>query len=337
MTLPPAGIRIAVVGTGAIAQVAHLPILSRMPGVTLTGLFDADRQKALTLAERLDVPRVFDSVEAVWEDDDVQAVIIATPSNLHGEQVRAALSAGKFVFCEKPLALTAEEARSVLATPGADGRLMVGMNQRFRPDASTLRHEVAAGRIGSVGYLRAGWLNRRAGPIRRTWRHRRARAGGGALMDLGIQLLDLCLWLVDYPQPRRLVAHMLREQGSEVEHTAMVVLELQGGVVVNLEVTWDLVSDRDRLYLNVQASSGSGSLPPLRVLRETDSGVVDVTPDAPPERENLFTVSYRNELTRFAEAVRGEATLPAPREQEVLLRLIEAAYTSAERGEEVRF
>jgi predicted dehydrogenase len=335
VTIAPRAIRCAVLGTGAIAQVAHLPILSRTRGVTLAGLYDSDSAKARTLADRLGVPRVYESADEVWRDASLDAVVIATPSHLHAEQVRAGLEAGKFVFCEKPLAVTSEDAGRVLATPGAERRLMVGMNQRFRPDAQALRSFVSGGELGEVRYLRAGWLNRRVAPNRTTWRHRRAGAGGGALMDLGIQLLDLCLWILDYPRPVRLVAHMHRNRESEVEDSAILVLELDGGQVVNLEVTWDLVADRDRQYLHLQGSQGSGSLPPLRVLKEMESGVADVSPSAPPGKENLFTASYRQELTVFADAVRGEVELTAPSEHVTLLRLVEAAYRSAEEGREV--
>jgi predicted dehydrogenase len=154
-------------------------------------------------------------------------------------------------------------------------------------------------------------------------------------MDLGIQLLDLCLWMLDYPEPRRLVAHMHRDRTSEVEDSAMVFLDLVDDRVINLEVTWDLVSDRDRQYLHLQGSAGSGSLPPLRVLKEMESGVADVSPVAVPGMENLFTASYRQELTVFIDAVRGAVALSAPAEHVTLLRLVEAAYRSAEQRTEV--
>lgn len=336
MSIAPQPVRCAVLGTGAIAQVAHLPILSRLRGVSLDGVFDADAGKARTLADRLGVHRVYRSDEEVWEDETLDAVVIATPSHLHQRQVRAGLESGKYVFCEKPLAVSAEGAREVLETPGAEHRLMVGMNQRFRPDAIALKSFVQGGELGAVRYLRAGWLNRKVGPSRRTWRHRRSGAGGGALMDLGIQLLDLCLWMMDYPEPRRIVAHIHREMGSEVEDSSMVFLDLEGDRVINLEVTWNLVSDRDRQYLHVQGSTGSGSLHPLRVMKELESGIVDVSPAPAAGRENLFTVSYRDELTHFTSAVRGEAKLRAPYEHVTLLRLLEAAYESAERRREVR-
>lgn len=332
----PAPVRCAVLGTGAIAQVAHLPILARMPGVELVGLFDTDTGKARTLAERLGARRVYGAADEALADPAVDAVVIATPSHLHEVQVAEALAAGKYVFCEKPLAVDAEGAQRVLNADGADSRLMVGMNQRFRPDAAALCEIVAAGELGTISHLRAGWLTRRVAPGRRTWRHRRAGAGGGALMDLGIQLLDLCLWLLDYPEPRRLVAHTRRRAASEVEDSAVMVLEVEGGTVVNLEVTWDLVSDRDRQYMHLQGSVGSASLPPLRVLKEVESGVKDISPPSPAAgRENPFTASYRAELAHFVSAVRGETTLRPPLEQATLLQLIQAAYASAESGREV--
>jgi len=336
VTSPPPVVRCAVLGAGAIAQVAHLPILSHAPGVQPAGLHDIQSRKARTIAERLGIPRVYGPAEEIWADDTVDAVVIATPSHLHETQVAEGLRAGKFIFCEKPLAVSSSQAERVLATPGAENRLMVGMNQRFRADTAALRRQIAAGDLGDIRSLRAGWLNHRVGPSRRTWRHRRSGAGGGALMDLGIQMLDLCLWMVGYPTPQRLVAHTQTRAGQEVEDSAFLMLSLEGGLVLDMAVTWDLVSDRDRQYLEVNGSSGSALLPPLRVMRESETGVIDATPTTSPDRENLFTASYREELARFIAAVRGEKELRAPVEHATLLRLIEAAYTSAERGSEVR-
>lgn len=329
--------RVAVVGAGAIAQVAHLPILSRMRGVELVGLYDTDRAKSRALAERFAVGRTFRSEEEVWKDPEVDAVVIATPSHLHEEQARAALESGKFVLCEKPLAVTAEGTRKVLDSPGSERRLMVGMNQRFRADAGALRSFVAGGELGEVFYVRAGWLNRREGPSRRTWRQLKRGAGGGALVDLGIQMLDLCLWILDYPEPGRITAHLHRRSGAEVEDSASLLLELADGRVVNLEVSWDLVADRERQYLHLLAAAGSGSLAPLKVFKELDSGLADVTPQTAPGRENVFTASYRQQLAFFTEAVRGRRELRRPAEHLILMRIVESAYRSAAEGAEVRF
>jgi predicted dehydrogenase len=328
---PP--VRVAVLGAGSIAQVVHLPILTKMRGVEVAALADRDAHTARTIASRFGVPNVATRFEDVLSDD-IDAVVVCTPSNRHEEQVREALRAGKFVLCEKPLALTAEGVESLLEEPGAEDRLVVAMNQRYRPDAVALRQFVAGGELGEVYYLRTGWLNRFR-PRGRTWRERKATAGGGAFMDLGLQVLDLALWTLGYPVAERVTAHMYHRPGSEVEDAAMLLVSLAGNRVIHVECTWNLLARRDRQYLNLTASSGSGTLSPLAVFKEMPAGLVDVTPSVPAARENLFTASYRNELAQFVETVRGERVPSPPREHLVLMRLVEAAYQSAREGREV--
>jgi len=330
-------VRVAVLGTGAIAQVVHLPILARMRGVEVAGLFDSDRSKAQTLADRFSVPGVYPSLEEMLADPSIDAVIVCTPNLLHEEQVLQALEAGRYVFCEKPLALTEKGAERVLDHPAVKGRLMVGMNQRFRPDAAALKSFVAAGELGEIKHVRAGWLNRRVARSPRGWRHRKKGAGGGALMDIGIQMLDLALWLLDYPEPKRIVAHLHSTPGIEVEDSAILLLELAGRQVVNLEVTWTLVADKEQQFLQVIGSRGSGAFTPLKVFKETESGMLDVSPQIAPGRENQFTASYRQELMHFVEGVRRGKVFHEPREQATLMRVITAAYQSAELETEIHF
>jgi predicted dehydrogenase len=329
--------RVVVLGTGAIAQVVHLPILTRMRGVEVVGLFDTDSAKAKTLAGRFSVPTVFLSTDEVWNDPDVDAVVVCTPNNLHEEQVLEGLGAGKYVFVEKPLALSEKGSARVLRKAGRGGRLMVGMNQRFRPDAAALKSFVDAGELGEIQYIRAGWLNRRLARAPRSWRLTKQGAGGGALMDLGIQMLDLSMWLLGYPEPKRVVAHLHSMPESEVEDSAVVFLEIEGNRVINLEVSWSLVADRERQYLQVLGNLGSGTFPPLKVFKDSENGLLDVSPQIAQGRENQFTASYRQEIAHFVEAVREGRAIDAPAEQTILMRIVEGAYRSAEKGTEIRF
>jgi predicted dehydrogenase len=330
-------VRVGVIGTGAIAQVAHLPILSRMRGVELAGLYDSDRSIAETIAGRFQAERVYRRLEEMLEDETVDAVIVCTPSHLHAEQAAASIDAGKFVLCEKPLALDAAGAKKVLGRKGAEERLMVGMNQRFRPDASLLKSFVDGGELGEIFYLRSGWLNRRSQVTKRSWREKKQVAGGGALMDLGIQMLDLSLWLLDYPQPERVSCHTHAADAGDVEDSAVVLLHLEGGRVLNLEVTWALRSERERQYVHLLGSSGSGSLGPLKVYKEMATGLTDLTPQIAPGRENQFTASYRHQLAYFLDLVRGNRDNEPPREHVTLMRIVEGAYRAAQKGAEVRF
>jgi predicted dehydrogenase len=120
-----------------------------------------------------------------------------------------------------------------------------------------------------------------------------------------------------------------------VEDAAALLLRLEGDRLINLEVTWALISRRDRQFMHVLGTAGSGTLSPLQVYRQMDTGLVDVAPSLAPGTENLFTASYRNELQHFVEMARGEKPADAPAEHVTLMSVMEAAYRSAEEGREV--
>jgi predicted dehydrogenase len=101
-------------------------------------------------------------------------------------------------------------------------------------------------------------------------------------------------------------------------------------------VSWSLVAERDRHYMRMLGTRGSGAIAPLAVFKEVETGqMIDVTPNVPVGRENLYTASYRQELTHFVRVATGEVEEPLPREQIQIMRIVEAAYRSAEEKKEV--
>jgi len=326
-------IRIALLGTGSIAQVVHLPILSSMPGVALQGVADLDRPRARAIAERMQVPRLFESDDAAIESDEIDAVVICTPSHLHEELAIAAMRAGKHVLVEKPIAFDAEGAERVCRVAEETGRcLMVAMNYRYRPDIQALKPFVRGGELGDQFFMKAGWLNRKIRTLRPTWRHRLETAGGGALMDIGTQVLDLALWTLDYPQVERVVAHLHPGEGMEVEDSASLMVWVRNGPLLSIEVTWSLLAEKDRHYLQLLGTRGAASVSPLSVYKESEHGLLDLTPQIAPGRENLYTASYRQVLTDFVQRVRSQEPVAPPREQIELMRVIQLAYRSAREG-----
>ena len=329
-------LRAAVVGTGAISQIMHVPILVERPDVQVAVVADADVHKARTVAQRFGVPEAVSPDEALVRED-LDAVVLCTPNHLHEEQAIAALEAGKHVFVERPLALTAAgTARVVEAARKSGTSLVVGLPHRFRPEASTLRSFVASGEMGTLHAVRGIWLTRRVPVNRPTWRHRKEEAGGGALMDLGVPTLDLCLWLVGYPQIHR-VKCILVPGDHEVEDAAILMAQSTGGVAFTLEVSTRYFSSHDHYYARVMGSDGSGSLPPLEIFKRLGGRPLEVTPRQPRPRgdENPYTNAYRRQLDHFVRVVTGLAESTLPEEQVGLMALVEAAYRSAEEGREV--
>ncbi len=328
-------VRVGIIGTGSISQVAHLPILAEREDVDVVAVSDLDRAKAGTLAERFDVPRVLTDKEVV-QDDEIQAVVICTPNHIHESLAVAALEGGKHVLVERPLALTPEGVQRVLDAAQAAGRCVaVGMNHRFRPDVGALASLVAGGELGEIYAVRASYLTRKMPNVRSTWRQRRDQAGGGALMDLGVQILDLAFTLVGYPRIARVSAVL--HGGDEVEEGANVLAVSDAGAAFSVEVSWSLFAGEDRHYARVMGTDGSGSLPPLEIHKQLGGRPMDVTPRQPTPRggEDRYTNAYRRLLDQFVRSVAGECDLAPPIEQVHLMEVMQAAYRSAEAGREV--
>lgn len=329
-------IRVGVLGIGAISQIVHLPILRERSDVELLVLSDKDEHKARMLATRFEAGRVTDEDELL-ASDDVEAVFVCTPNHLHEAQAVAALEAGKHVLVERPLALTPEGARRVVeAAEAADRTVVVGMSHRWRPDVAALRSFVAGGELGTPYSGRCAWLNRGLPPARMTWRQKPEEAGGGALMDIGVQALDLLLWLVGYPEVRSVRA-LLHHGELEVEESAVLLMDAADGLALNVEVSWAFFSDEDRHHARVMGTDGSGALPPLEVHKGLGGRPMDVTPRQPRPRgdENPYMNAYRREIDHFIRTLSSQAAREVPTEQIALMELIEAAYRSAREGREV--
>jgi predicted dehydrogenase len=189
------------------------------------------------------------SLEALLELR-LDGIVIATPSALHAEQAAAALQSGLAVFCQKPLARTAAETASVIATARAVDRLLgVDFSYRHTTAVRAIRDLVKAGEIGDVYALDLVFHNA-YGPDKPWFRDPRL-AGGGCVIDLGIHLVDLALWVLEFPGITR-VSSRLYSQGrllgaspSVVEDYAIAQLELQTGAVARIACSWNLAAGCD--------------------------------------------------------------------------------------------
>ena len=331
-------VRIGVVGAGAIAQLAHLPVLAKMRGATLAAICDNDRPKARALADRFGVPDVFTDIEDLLELDELDAVVIATPNHLHEPHVLSALAAKRHVLCERPLSLTSRGVERILtAATRAGCTVTVGNNHRYRTDVQTLSRFIQGGELGKITGMRAGSYTFKRPSDLGGWRARRAESGGGAFLDHGVPLLDLALWLGDYPEPTRVTARMDRGRGASAVEEAMILHLECGGSSFVFDVSSAYVGEEERLWFEVLATRGSARLAPLRVVKELNGRPTDVSPTGAAGRESAFIQSYRAELAHFLAVVRGEATYEPPTDQVLLHRVVEACYKAAEEEKEIRF
>jgi predicted dehydrogenase len=197
------------IGTGGWGANGHLAAYHQSPRTRIVALCDVNPRNLTLAAERFGVTATYGDYRELLEREDLDAVDVSTPNNVHAEISLAALRRRLNVLCEKPLALNRIEAREMAAAARkAEVKTAVNFTYRNVPAARFIRDIIQSGEIGDVYHLVAtynqGWLVDRASP--RVWRLDKATSGTGVLGDLGSHLIDLArFWVGDF---RRVVGHL---------------------------------------------------------------------------------------------------------------------------------
>jgi predicted dehydrogenase len=194
----------------------------------------------------------------------VDGVIIATPSALHAQQSIHALQRGAAVFCQKPLGRTAVEVQAVVdAARTADRLLAVDLSYRFTEGMRRIRELVHAGELGRIYAVDLVFHNA-YGPDK-PWFYDPALSGGGCVMDLGVHLVDLALWTLDFPGVSNVAGRLfangepLGNAPDRVEDYALATLELETGSVVQLACSWRLQAGCDAMISAAFYGTGGGA------------------------------------------------------------------------------
>ncbi|MCL4402056.1 MAG: Gfo/Idh/MocA family oxidoreductase [Acidobacteria bacterium] len=363
-------LRVAVIGSGTIANAAHIPAWRDQPGVELVGVADSVIENAASTARRHGIPYACDDVASMLAEVRPGAVSVCSPAHCHKDHAIAALRAGAHVLCEKPLALDAGEAAEMYREAEAAGRLLLaGQSMRFYNQIAAAREFVAQGQVGEIYYADAARLRRRGVPVHGTF-HLKALSRGGVLYDLGAHVLDTLLWIMGNPavvaasgvtytklanREEGLITS-LADSGApvgvfaartysprefDVEDLAAAFLRLENGATITIRVSWAANVPESAGGISIMGTEGGLWFNPqvmdLRLVRNMGCYQVDVTPKLPPRVPDHAFYAHWKEIAHFIRAIRGEEELCVKKE-EVLnaIRALEAIYASAAQGSEVR-
>ena len=332
-------LRLGVIGAGGIAQAVHLPNLKKFADVSLEAICDLDVSKAGLVAQKFGIPRFFEDPQNLLAIPDIDAVMIFTPTNSHLALTLMALDAQKHVMVERPIARRVSEAEKMVeAARKADRILMVAMNHRFRPDSMILKNFIEGGELGDIFIVRSGWLKKKGRWSGAEWCFRKRISGGGVLMDLGLQMLDLSLWLMDnYTVENVLAVQFHNMLGLEVEDTIACQLQLDGGKILTLHASWALLAPETQAYAHFWGTKGAAVLNPLRIDKEMHGNLVNVTPEKTITRRELYRSSFRYEVRHFLECVRhNRPTISSGEDALKVLKIVEGIYKAARKGKDAQ-
>ncbi len=286
------------------------------------------RQKGIALV---------DTFDAVLADPSVEAIVLATPHSQHGEQVRAAASAGKHVFTEKPFTLTARDAEAAIeATRKAGVVLAVGFNRRFHPSMAELKARVHDGRLGDIGAVIGAQTALSAVALPPDgWRARPDETPAGAMTGIGIHTLDSMIGLFGPADEaycvttRRAVAH--------VDDTTSIIVKFRNGVTGTIFCS---LSTAPVYSFAVYGSKGVAEItkPSLETFTFQPAPPRPREPAGPTEViETKGFDTLQAELSAFAAAARGKATFPVPLDEVLMgVQAFEAVVRSSKEGRPVK-
>jgi predicted dehydrogenase len=266
---------------------------------------------------------------------------------VHKPATVAALRAGCHVLCEKPIATSARDAQAMVdAAKKAKKKLMIGQSGRFNSGAQAMRRAVDAGMLGDVYYARAHAIRRREIPARDTFL-KKSLSGGGPMYDIGVHMLDLALWLMDFPTPVTASGvtqcKFGRKKGVigtwgqwnpkefEVEDFAAAFIRFANGTTLSLEASFASNIAEPLMNVWLLGTQGGCDCSGQKVFTEEAGTLWDRAPYGLPKAR-----AYHVELAAFVDAVREKKPVPVPGEQAVITqKILDAVYASAAKGKEV--
>jgi predicted dehydrogenase len=349
-------LRIGVVGLGWAGE-QHLKNYLRLPNVNAVALAGLEEPRLRELGQRYGVPNLHrDYVELVARDD-LDAVSICAPNHLHAPVAIAALESGKHVLCEKPLARTGAEAEGIVRMARKAGRVVhIAFTQRERGDVQVLKRHILDGNLGRIYHVKATWMRRNGIPGMGSWFTNKEMAGGGPLIDLGVHMIDMALYLMDEPEVESVSCATYAELGPqgrggrgdakamigdayEVEDLATAFIRLSGGATLNLETGWAAYRESgDDFGLTLYGTEGGaemrvrnyGTQDTVRIYTDVAGVPAVIVPEIEPREGHLVVVS------RFVETIRsGEWEGQVGEEGLRRARIIDACYASALEHREV--
>ncbi len=253
-------IRIGIIGNGGICRGAHIGGYVKDNRVEIVALCDIIKERSEALRDEF-FPNaaIYTDYKELLKDESIDAVDICTPNYLHSIIAVDAFKAGKHVFCEKPDAIDVTEVLKMKAASEEAGKvLMVMRNNRFAAPSQYAKKYISEGKMGEIYCGRCGWQRRRGIPGKGGWFTTKAQSGGGPLIDLGVHMIDLAIWLMGNPTPVAVSANTYCKFADndtsdsvnsdfgdknaagtfDVEDLAMGMIRFDNGAVLQIEFSW---------------------------------------------------------------------------------------------------
>ncbi len=347
-------IQIGMIGAGNIGAV-HIEQFQKLSDAcVITGITDVNQELAQSRAAQYGIPHVFSSIDDMLASSEIDAVVICVPNQFHAPVAISALEAGKHVLLEKPMGIDLSAARNIVnASRKAKGILMIAHQMRFESITMQIKELLDQGKLGNIYTAKAGWLRRKGIPGWGTWFTQKQLSGGGPLIDIGVHMLDLALYLMGDPKPVSVSGATYAEFGPkrrgigewgapnwsgqfDVEDMASAFIRMEDGSTLALDVSWAVHMDTDSSpYVHIMGTEGGAQYRGEvgKYLTEADGKLLDTQLFTPEHEEGARVRMSRH----FLECIRdGKEPLIPVKSGFTTNLILDAIYESSRQGKEIK-
>jgi predicted dehydrogenase len=325
---PP--IRWGILSTANIALTKVIPATQASPGSRVVAIASRQLGAAESAAKKFGIPRAYGSYDELFADSEVDAIYNPLPNHLHVPLSVRAADAGKHVLCEKPIAMSARDARQLLAARDRNGvQIGEAFMVRTHPQWHKVRELIASGRIGELRLITGHFSYYRRDPndVRS-----RVEYGGGALLDIGCYPITLSRWIFD-EEPMEVVGQIERDPEFGVDRLASGLMRFPSGQAMfscagqlSLHQRMQMLGTRGRIDVDIPFNAPADSATRIVV-----DGGRDLNGGGAETIEIPAVDQYRLQTERFVDAIRGVGPVPATLEDAVAnMAVIDALFRSAD-------
>ena len=345
--------RVAVIGCGDIARTKHLPYWQELEAegrIEIAATCDIVPGRAEVMRETFGARAAYTDYHKLLKEVAPDIVDVCTQNRYHCPATLDALNAGAHVLVEKPMAMNAAECESMIKAAKKNKlQLMVAQHMRFEALAEQFKRSIENGEIGSVYTARAYWLRRRGIP---GWGkfHIKKESLGGPLIDIGVHMMDLCVWLMGSPKPIAASGKVYRKFGDrpdlengewgapydrkefDVEDYANAYVRFENDITMQVDVSWAANIPQEVSGLNILGDKGGVSTDPAGVYSYRQGALTGMRFDWLPDQEG-----HRGEIRHFTECLEKKNPVRVqPEESLRIQKIIDAIYESSKKNAEVR-
>ena len=329
--------RVGIIGAGWPGQ-AHAKGYGEVGGFKLVAVADLIPERRTKLIAEFGIAKEFNDAKELIADREIDVVSVCLPNHLHAPVTIAALKTGKHVLCERPPAINSKEAKKMQVAAEKSGKvLLYGLQRRFGGGEQAAKQAIEKGYAGEIYHARVSWMRTRGIPRGTGWFTDKKQSGGGALIDLGLSVLDLGWWILGQPTPLSVSASVHKRFGLEVEDAGFALVQFEGGKSLELSASWAINQPPHQQGTGCRLMGEQGMVdvytPEGAMIYRQFSEKGDATATAlkPPKVQGHVAM-----MRHFRQCILGEAKPSAGAAEGVMLmRMMDAIYKSAASGKSV--